>query len=95
MVSGDNVKFGEGDNITCIFDDQKVNGVYVNEKQGLCVSPELSQTGTVLFQLQIVRDEPSSTPFSGEANFISRTLQSTKHILHMISTCHLPSCSAL
>ena len=69
MVSGTDVTFGEGDNITCIFHDQEVKGVYVNEEQALCVSPQLSETGTVLFELQIVRDEPGSTPFSGEANF--------------------------
>ena len=71
MVSGTDVTFGEGDNITCTFHDQEVKGVYVNEEQALCVSPELSQTGTVLFQLQIVQEEPGSGPISGETNFIS------------------------
>ena len=97
MVSGTDIKLGQGDNITCIFDDQKVKGVYVDEKQALCVSPELSQTGKVLFQLRIIQDESGSVPFSGEANFISRMFlkfQTTKHVLHMISVCHL-LCSAL
>ena len=71
MVSGTDVKFGEGDDITCIFDDQEVKGVYVNEERALCVSPQLSQTGTVLFQLQIVQEEPGSFFFRGEANYIS------------------------
>ena len=71
MVSGTDVFFREGDNITCVFDNQKVNGVYVNEKQALCVSPELSETGTVLFQLVIGQDVPGSIPFSGEAKYIS------------------------
>ena len=96
IVSGTDVKFGEGDDITCIFHDQEVKGVYVNEEQALCVSPQLSQTGTVLFQLQIVRDEPGSSFFSGEANYISRmSLKDTKHVLHVVITCHLPPCSAL
>jgi len=72
IVSGTDVKFREGDDITCIFDDQEVKGVYVNEEQALCVSPQLSQTGTVLFQLQIVQEEPGSIVFRGEANYISR-----------------------
>lgn len=73
MVSGMNVTFEEEDNITCIFNDEEVKGVYINEEQALCVFPELSQTGTVLFQLQIARDEPENVLFIGEANFISCT----------------------
>ena len=71
MVSGTDVKFGEGDSITCIFSDQAVNGVYVNGKLALCVSPELSQTGTVPFQLLIEPDVSGSITFSGGANYIS------------------------
>ena len=92
-VSGTDVKFEEGDNITCTFHDQEVKGVYVNEEHALCVSPELSQTGTVLFQLQIVRDEPGSSFFSGEANYIS--CMSLKDINKTCTACnnHLPSSS--
>jgi len=93
-VSGTDVKFEEGDNITCTFDDQEVKGVYVNEEQALCVSPQLSQTGTVLFQLQIVQEEPGSIVFRGEANYISR--MSLKNMnKHALNLRHLPPCSAL
>ena len=71
MVSGTDVTFGEGDSITCIFSDQAVNGVYFNDEQALCVSPELSQTGTVPFQLLIEPDVSGSITFSGEAKYIS------------------------
>lgn len=68
IVSGPNVTFREEDDITCVFDGQGVIGVYLNEEQALCISPELSVTGTVLFQLLIARD---TTPFRGQANFKS------------------------
>ena len=61
--------FREEDDITCVFGDREVKGVYVSEGQALCVSPELSQTGIVLFQLLIARDDPRS--FRGEANYNS------------------------
>ena len=69
LVSGNNVTFREEDDITCVFGDREVKGVYVDKDQALCVSPELSQTGIVLFQLLIARDDPG--PFRGEANYNS------------------------
>ena len=68
-MSGDDVIFTEDDNVTCIFGDDKVDGVYVNEEQVLCVSPELSQTGVVLFQLEV--EHGGTIPFRGEANYNS------------------------
>ena len=69
LVSGDDVTFAENHDITCIFGDEKVDGVYVNEEQVLCVSPELPQTGVVLFQLEVERG--GTIPFRGEANYNS------------------------
>ena len=72
LVSGTGVEFQESDYITCMFDDQRVEGVYLNEKQTLCVSPWLPQTGTVLFHL-IVEHLESGT-FSGQTDYNSCTL---------------------
>ena len=73
IVSGDDITFMEDDDITCDIGDEKVEGVYVNEQQALCVSPELSETGSVLFLLMVVRD--GRITFRGEANYNSRTFQ--------------------
>ena len=74
-MSGDDITFMEDDDITCNFGDEKVDGVYVNEQQALCVSPELSETGIVLFLLMVVRD--GRITFRGEANYNSRTFLKT------------------
>ena len=69
--------FREEDDITCVFGGREVKGVYVNEEQALCVSPELSETGIFFFQLLIARDTfrgracGASEPFRGEASFKS------------------------
>ena len=63
--------FRENDDITCTFNGQQMKGIYVNETQALCISPELSDTGRVLFQLMIIGDEPDSVPFTREAKYIS------------------------
>ena len=69
--------FREEDDITCVFGGREVKGVYVNEEQALCVSPELSKTGIVLFQLLIASDtfrggaRGTSEPFRGQASFKS------------------------
>ena len=76
-MSWPNVTFREEDDMTCVFDGQEVKGVYVNEEQALCVCPELSKTGIVLFQLLIATDTfrggalGASEPFRGEASFKS------------------------
>jgi hypothetical protein len=52
------------DDIACVFGDEEVKGVYVREDQALCVSPELSQTGRVLFQLT------TDIGFNAQASYI-------------------------
>ena len=91
IVSGPNVTFKEEDDITCVFGGREAKGVYVNEEQALCVSPELSETGIVLFQLLIARE--GFKPFCGEANFKSR--KSLISSMHVMSTCVLCLYSAL
>ena len=72
-MSGDDVTFTEDDVITCIFADERVDGVYVNEEQVLCVSPELPQTGIVPFRLKIVHNGTLS--FRGIASYNSCKFQ--------------------
>ena len=67
MVSGTQFSVKEDDDILCIFDGVGVRGVYVDEMKALCISPLLSQTGRLPFQILI----NGSTSFSGESVFTS------------------------
>ena len=76
VVSGPYFTVQEADQITCLFNGTAVDGIFVNNQQVLCVSPTLSQTGRVPFQL-FVR---GNTTFYGESVFVSGRLD-----VHMIS----------
>ena len=67
VVSVTQLALGEDDEIQCIFDGVKVRGVYVSEQQALCISPLLSRTGRLPFQILVT----GSIRFSGESTFIS------------------------
>lgn len=58
---------GEDDEIRCVFDGVEVRGVYVNELQALCISPLLSRTGRLPFQILVT----GSIRFSAESTFTS------------------------
>ena len=45
--------FFESDNITCVFDGQEIEGVFVNTMVALCLSPPLMTTGGLPFQLVV------------------------------------------
>ena len=66
-----NIKFQDDDIISCIFDSEDVQGVYVDENTALCVSPRLNNTGKVLFQLIIQSNEPSEYTYTYEADYNS------------------------
>ena len=70
VVSGPYFTVQEADQITCLFNDTAVDGIFINNQQVLCVSPTLSQTGRVPFQL-FVR---GNTMFYGESVFVSGRL---------------------
>ena len=70
VVSGPYFTVQEADQITCLFNGTAVDGIFVNNQQVLCVSPTLSQTGRVPFQL-FVR---GNTTFYGESVFVSGRL---------------------
>ena len=67
LVSGPYFTVQEEDNITCLFNDTAVDGIFVNNQQVLCVSPTLSQTGRVPFQLLVT----GGTEFIGRSVFVS------------------------
>ena len=67
MVSGTQFLIREDDGILCIFDGIEVRGVYVDEQKALCISPLLSQTGRLPFQIIV----NGSTSFSAESIFTS------------------------
>lgn len=77
LVSGPYFTVQEENQITCRFNGTTVDGIFVKKQQVLCVSPPLSQTGRVPFQL-FVR---GNATFYGESVFVSGRLA-----LHMVST---------
>ena len=68
LVSGPSFTVQEEDNITCMFDDTAVNGIFISNQQVLCVSPPLSNTGRVPFRLLMAGE----TEFVGQSVFVSR-----------------------
>lgn len=68
LVSGPRFTVQEEDNITCMFDDTAVNGIFISNQQVLCVSPPLSNTGRVPFRLLMAGE----TEFVGQSVFVSR-----------------------
>lgn len=69
LVSGSQLTFNKNRRISCVFDDVEVTGVYVNEQQALCVSPNLTETGRVLFQISYQNSAGGSV--TGESTFTS------------------------
>lgn len=67
VVSGTQLFIREDDDIQCIFDGTEVRGIYLDEQNILCVSPLLSQTGRLPFQITI----NGSISFTGESIFTS------------------------
>ena len=72
LVSGPYFAVQEEDQITCLFNDTAVDGIFVNNQQVLCVSPALSQTGRVPFQLLVT----GGTEFIGRSIFVSGKFRS-------------------
>ena len=74
--------FKDSETITCIFDEAMVTGVFVDEKSVLCVSPALSRTGRVPFQILVKR----AVDFTAEATFISgMLLNNTEYCIYISS----------
>ncbi len=48
--------FGESDKILCKFGSvaEETTGVYLHERQALCISPMLNTTGDVRFELRLL-----------------------------------------
>ena len=66
-MSGGQLNANEGDTVTCIFGGKETEGFVVNMEQVLCVSPEMTRTGRLTFELRI---EGDNTHFTGFAIFI-------------------------
>ena len=58
----------EDDQITCEFNSVRVDGIYINPGQALCVSPPLSESGRVLFQITVTG---RGSDFLGQSIFTS------------------------
>ena len=61
----------ETDEITCVFGDRSVTGIYINQMLSLCVSPTISVTGRVRFQLIVWANGTSTDRYRGESIFYS------------------------
>ena len=68
VVSGTNLTVAEDDNVTCIFNGKELEGFVINEKEVLCISPEMTVTGRVPFELHIAGEH---SLFTGISIFIS------------------------
>ena len=68
IVSVTQLTAAEDDNVSCIFDRKETVGSVINENEVLCVSPELTRTGRVPFELRITGQNSS---FTGISIFIS------------------------
>ena len=71
MVSGTKLFVSVDDDIRCTFDGITVKGVYFDQRNILCISPLLSRTGRVPFQVSVNGD---TSNFSGQSTFTSRKL---------------------
>ena len=69
LVSGPCLE--ETDQITCVFGDRSVTGIYISEMLSLCVSPTISVTGRVRFQLIVQANGTSTDRYRGESIFYS------------------------
>ena len=68
IVTGTNLTVAEEDSVTCLFGDKQTEGFVVNEREVLCISPEMSRTGRLPFELRIGEQQSS---FTGIGVFIS------------------------
>ena len=64
VVSGTNLTVAEDDNVTCIFNDKETEGFVINEEEVLCISPEMTITGRVPFEVHIAGQNLSFTGIS-------------------------------
>ena len=64
VVSGVKITVGENDNVTCIFDSIETQGLATKTGQVLCVSPELTRTGRLTFELRVKGEQSSFTGFA-------------------------------
>ena len=53
VVSGTNLTVAEEDSVNCVFGGIETEGFVINEREVLCVSPEMSRTGGLPFELCI------------------------------------------
>ena len=66
-MSGTNLTVAEEDSVTCVFGVEETEGFVINEREVLCISPVMSKTGRLPFELQIDGQQSS---FTGSGVFI-------------------------
>ena len=57
----------ENDRVTCSFGEVDLAGVYVTDREVLCVSPDFLAPGTIALQIRIIRG--GEVIFQGEKPF--------------------------
>ena len=65
VVSGPRLNISEDDQIVCTFNTVQVPGIYVDSERVLCVSPPLTQTGRMPFEIEVM----GANGFFGQTNF--------------------------
>lgn len=62
--------FDQHDNNVCVFDGVEVTSVFVNRFKIVCISPQLSRTGRVPFNLTVNGDQRGEATFSSCKYFV-------------------------
>ena len=61
-VSG--ISFQQDDEIACIFDKVRVEGLYISGNRTVCITPPMEEESVVIFKIEITRGREV---FAGEA----------------------------
>ena len=61
VVTGTNLIVADKDSVTCVFSHTETEGFVINEREVLCISPEMTKTGRMPFELRIDGEQSSIT----------------------------------
>lgn len=59
------------DQITCVFGETAVTGVYISQMLSLCITPPFNTIGRIRFQLTVRADGSPTIRYQGESIFYS------------------------
>jgi len=63
-------QFEEKDQITCLFDNTRVEGKYLDAKSGLCISPQFKKIGRITLKILVMWTN-GTAKYESQLNFYS------------------------